>query len=251
MSYRARYYDDSLSNKVICESEVNKDKDRMLGYEYILKNGGKIITGSGGKLFKILDHVQYEDFVKKHYANNRGKMKKLLMEDIPDSFIQRQLNDSRYIARKALEIFSHLVREQGEDAAVSKHVIATNGNITDRLKKDWGINDVWDDIVAPRFERMNRITGTQDYGGWVNRDGKRFFQTNVPLNIAKGFNKKRIDHRHHAMDALVIACATRDHVNLLNNQAALSGGERIGLTSSTSSVRRFGLMTEIIILGAL
>lgn len=220
---RARYYDDSLSNKVICESEVNKDKDRMLGYEYILKNGGKIITGSGGQLFKILDHVQYEDFVKKHYANNRGKMKKLLMEDIPDSFIQRQLNDSRYIARKALEIFSHLVREQGEDAAVSKHVIATNGNITDRLKKDWGINDVWNDIVAPRFERMNRITGTQDYGGWVNRDGKRFFQTNVPLNIAKGFNKKRIDHRHHAMDALVIACATRDHVNLLNNQAALSG----------------------------
>jgi CRISPR-associated endonuclease Csn1 len=44
----------------------------------------------------------------------------------------------------------------------------------------------------------------------------------MPLELQKGFNKKRIDHRHHAMDAIVIACATRDHVNLLNNEAAHS-----------------------------
>ena len=44
----------------------------------------------------------------------------------------------------------------------------------------------------------------------------------VPLEVSKGFKKKRIDHRHHAMDAIVIACATRDHVNLLNNEAAHS-----------------------------
>lgn len=43
----------------------------------------------------------------------------------------------------------------------------------------------------------------------------------MPLELQKGFNKKRIDHRHHAMDAIVIACATRDHVNLLSNEAAL------------------------------
>lgn len=219
---QSRYYDDSLSNKVICESEVNKDKGRMLGYEYILKNGGKIVNGTGGRRYKILDHIQYEEFVKKHYTANYNKMRKLLMDDIPDGFILRQLNDSRYIARKALEILSHLVREQGEETAVSKHIIATNGRITDQLKKDWGLNDVWNNTIAPRFERMNHITGTQDYGGWVSHDGKRFFQTNVPLEISRGFSKKRIDHRHHAMDAIVIACATRDHVNLLNNSAALS-----------------------------
>ena len=44
----------------------------------------------------------------------------------------------------------------------------------------------------------------------------------MPLELQKGFNKKRIDHRHHAMDAIVIACTTRDHVNLLNNEAAMS-----------------------------
>lgn len=44
----------------------------------------------------------------------------------------------------------------------------------------------------------------------------------MPLDMQKGFNKKRIDHRHHAMDAMVIACTTREHVNLLNNEAAMS-----------------------------
>ena len=42
----------------------------------------------------------------------------------------------------------------------------------------------------------------------------------LPLELQKGFNKKRIDHRHHAMDAIVIACANRNIVNYLNNEAA-------------------------------
>ena len=219
---QSRYFDNSISNKVICESEVNKAKGNMLGYEFIQQQGGAIIVGNGGKQHKILDTKQYEDFVKQHYANNRGKLKKLLMDEIPDDFIQRQLNDSRYIARKALEIFSHLVREEGEQEAISKNVVSTNGSITTRLKKDWGMNDVWNDIVGPRFERLNRITKSEAFGSWVNKDGKRYFQTDIPLELSRNFSKKRIDHRHHAMDAIVIACTTKDHVNYLNNSAALS-----------------------------
>ena len=220
---QSRYFDDSLSNKVICESEVNKAKGRMLGYEFITKQGGSIIPGSLGKSFKILDKIQYEGFVKQHYSRNHGKMKKLLMEDIPDAFINRQLNDSRYMAKKALEIFSHLVRERNNDEeAISKNIIATNGSITDRLKKEWGIKDVWNQIITPRFERMNQITGTHNYGEWICKNGKRYFQINIPLSISMGFSKKRIDHRHHAMDAIIIACTTRNHINYLNNSMAAS-----------------------------
>ena len=228
---QSRYFDDSLTNKVICESEVNKEKDRMLAYEFISKKGGSIIKGNFGKDIKILDKKQYEDFVQQHYANNRTKMKKLLMDDIPDGFIQRQLNDSRYMSRKMLSILSCLVREDGEQEAISKHVIPTNGAITDRLKKEWGINNVWNQLIAPRFERLNSISGTQDYGQWVNKNGKKIFQINVPLELSAGFSKKRIDHRHHAMDAIIIACSSRELVNYLNNVAALSSKtkERVDL----------------------
>ncbi|MGL5235403.1 MAG: type II CRISPR RNA-guided endonuclease Cas9, partial [Empedobacter falsenii] len=52
----------------------------------------------------------------------------------------------------------------------------------------------------------------------INTHGKLI--PTVPLELSKGFSKKRIDHRHHALYALVIALATRSHINYLNNTSA-------------------------------
>ncbi len=221
---QSRYFDDSFSNKVICETEVNKLKDRQLGFEFIKNHKGEKVQISQGKTVEILSVEAYEKFVKDHYANNRTKMKKLLMDDIPDDFIERQLNDSRYISKLVKGLLSNIVREKlpngdYEQEAVSKNLISCNGTITDRLKKDWGMNDVWNSIVLPRFQRLNRITG-KDCFTTFTPEGHEI--PAMPLELQKGFNKKRIDHRHHAMDAIVIACTTRDHVNLLNNEAAHS-----------------------------
>lgn len=224
---QSRYFDDSLSNKVICESEVNKLKDNQLGFEFIKNHAGELVPLSFGKAVKLFTVDEYQKFIKDHYASNKGKMKKLLLEDIPDDFIQRQLNDSRYISKLVKGLLSNVVRTKDsngeyEQEAVSKNLISCNGAITDRLKKDWGLNDIWNDIVSPRFERLNKMTETTHFGQWVDKGGKQVFQTSLPLENQKGFNKKRIDHRHHAMDAIVIACATRSHVNYLNNESAQS-----------------------------
>lgn len=221
---QSRYFDDSFSNKVICEAEVNKLKDRQLGYEFIKNHAGEIVQLCQGGTVKIQTVEAYEKFVRDYYANNRTKMKKLLMDDIPDGFIERQMNDSRYISKVVKGLLSNIVREKLENGeyeqeAVSRNLISCNGSITDRLKKDWGMNDVWNHIILPRFQRLNQLTGKNCFTT-VNREGHEI--PNMPLELQKGFNKKRIDHRHHAMDAIVIACATRDHVNLLNNEAAHS-----------------------------
>lgn len=221
---QSRYFDDSFSNKVICEAEVNKLKDRQLGYEFIAEHHGEKVQLSQGEVVEIFSVEAYEKFVKENYANNRVKMKKMLMENIPDDFIERQLNDSRYISKVVKGLLSNIVREKVDEEnyepeAVSKNLISCNGAITDRLKKDWGMNDVWNSIILPRFIRMNQITG-KDCFTTTNAEGHLIPQ--MPLELQKGFNKKRIDHRHHAMDAIVIACTTRDHVNLLNNEAAHS-----------------------------
>ena len=119
-----------------------------------------------------------------------------------------------------------LVRTEDEMEATSKFVVSCTGGITDRLKKDWGLNDVWNSIVYSRFERLNELTKSDAFGRWENKEGKRVFQTSVPLELQRGFNKKRIDHRHHAMDALVIACASRNIINYLNNESANSPKKR-------------------------
>ena len=216
---KSRYFDDSLSNKVICESEVNKLKDKLLGHEFIEEHGGEIVTLNYGRTVKILTADVYEELVNKRYSHNPVKRRKLLMDDIPDEFIQRQLNDSRYISKKIKSLLSNIVRENDEEEDISRNVITCTGAITDRLKKDWGVNNVWNDIVMPRFERLESIKGKKFTT--LNSNGKPI--PDMPLEYQKGFSKKRIDHRHHAMDAIVIACANRNIVNYLNNASACKG----------------------------
>ena len=100
----------------------------------------------------------------------------------------------------------------------SKNIIPCTGKITAALKQDWGLNDVWNDLILPRFERMNNLTQTELFTTYSEKYQKKI--PTVPLEHAKGFQKKRIDHRHHALDALIVACATRSHINYMNNQHA-------------------------------
>lgn len=219
---QSRYFDDSFSNKVICEAEVNKLKDNQLGFEFIKNHPGEKVQLSEGGIVEILSVDAYEKFVKDHYSHNNAKKKKLLLEDIPEEFIARQLNDSRYISKVVKTLLSNIVREKDangeyEQEATSKNLIVCTGNITDKLKKDWGMNDVWNRIILPRFQRLNKLTGKDCF---TTQSAEKHTIPAMPLELKKGFNKKRIDHRHHAMDAIVIACTTRNHVNLLNNEAA-------------------------------
>ena len=224
---QARYFDDSFINKVICESEINNLKDKQLGLEFIKNHGGGTVELNLGQKVKILTEAQYTEFVKENYKNNTSKRNRLLMDEIPEVMISRQMNDTRYISKYISNILSNIVRSnQNDDGINSKNLIPVNGKITTRLKQDWGLNDVWNELILPRFIRMNELTNSTNFTS-TNTNGKLI--PTVPLELSKGFQKKRIDHRHHAMDALVIACATKEHVNLLNNQSANAKNERIDL----------------------
>jgi CRISPR-associated endonuclease Csn1 len=220
---QSRLFDDSLSNKVICESEVNEIKSNMTAFEFILKNEDRIITLTGGKTVKIFTKEAYNQHITSYYSKNKNKQKRLLSEEIPEKFIERQLNDTKYISKIVKNLLSKIVREDDEQEVTSKHIVSLNGSITSKMKQDWGLNDVWNNIITPRFERLNAITNSNDFGrielkkDEFGNTGKQVFQTTVPDAIAKGFSKKRIDHRHHALDALVIACVNRTHINYLNN----------------------------------
>ncbi len=217
---QSRYFDDSLSNKVICESAVNKLKDRCLGLEFIKKHAGEKVECGLGNVVEIFAEEKYKDFVQEHYKNNNAKRKKLLLEEIPDKMIERQLNDTRYISKFVSQLLSNIVREDnGDDGINSKNLIPGNGKITSTLKQDWGLNDVWNSLILPRFERMNELTQTDKF---TSKNTEGHIIPMIPMELAKGFQKKRIDHRHHALDALVIACMKREHVQYLNNENAKS-----------------------------
>ena len=218
---QSRYFDDSMNNKVICEAEVNQLKDRMLGLEFIKKHGGEKVTLSGDNIVLIKTEEAYREHVSNCFGRNPRKKEILLLEDIPETFIARQLNDSRYISKLVKKLLSNIVREYNvqsdelEKEDTSKNVIVCTGKTTDYLKHDWDVNEVWNRIILPRFERMNELYQTNEFTAQTD-EGHTI--PRMPLNNQK---KKRIDHRHHAMDAIVIACTTRNHVSLLSNEASL------------------------------
>lgn len=188
---QSRLFDDSFSNKTLEVRDINIEKGNMTAYDYV---AGKYDE-------KYL--VDYESRVEELFAQkviSRTKRNNLLMkeEDIPSDFLERDLRDSQYIARKAREILEELV----------PFVVTTTGAVTSRLREDWQLVNIMQEL---NWDKYNALGLTERY---TDKNG----------NIVKRIKDwtKRNDHRHHAMDALTIAFTKRSIVQYLSNLNARS-----------------------------
>lgn len=215
---RATITNDSLNNKVVCEREINKEKSHLTGRAFVSSYQEKeIYTVAHGNV-KVISEENYVSLVKTQFKDSKRLI--LLAKEVPKGFTESQLNNSKYIARKAMELLSHVVREEGEVEFRSKNVLPVSGAVTDRLKKEWKVNQIWTALMAPRFERLNKIHNTEDFGSYsISKSGHQYFDINTKNILEKNdkFDLKRLDHRHHALDALVIALCTENHVQYFNN----------------------------------
>lgn len=188
---QARLFDDSMSNKTIEARQANIEKGSATAYDYVLGKYGK----QGAE-----DYKQRVDKMLEDGKISKTKQKKLLMreQDIPEGFIDRDLRDSQYIARKAREILESMVRT----------VVATTGSVTDRLREDWQLVDVMKELNWDKYDRLGLTETITDHDGRQIRRIKDW--------------TKRNDHRHHAMDALTIAFTRHSFIQYLNNMNARS-----------------------------
>ena len=188
---QSRLFDDSFSNKTIESRSVNIEKNNETAFDYI--SAKKDENGLKEYLNRIEDLYRAFKISKTKY--NKLKMKGI---DIPDDFINRDLRDTQYIAKKAKTILEELVKD----------VVSTSGMITDRLREDWQLIDVMQELNWNKYDTLG-LTETI-----VNRDGHK-------IKRIKDWTKRN-DHRHHAMDALTIAFTKRSHIQYLNNLNARS-----------------------------
>ena len=183
---QSKLFDDSFSNKTLETRDVNLRKGNMTAYDYVAQYGN---------LDEYLSRIKYLD-----KDGTKSKYKKLLMkeDEIPSDFINRDLRDSQYIARKAKELLYDITRV----------VVSTTGSITDRLREDWQLVDTMKELNWDKYDKLGLTTE------YKNRDGQ---------TIRKITDwTKRNDHRHHAMDALTIAFTKPSHIQYLNNLNARS-----------------------------
>jgi CRISPR-associated endonuclease Csn1 len=219
---RAKMKNDSFNNLVISEWGVNKAKDKRLAANFIIECNGKCKYGN--TQYILFTYEEYEAYCKNVFKSQKGKLKNLLATEVPEDFVERQLNDTRYIGKKLAELLTPIAKNKSG-------IIFTGGSITFELKNNWGLNKVWKKIILSRFERLEEITGNK----YIIHDKDEFGNPVIHFNVKENpeLDTKRIDHRHHALDALIIAATTREHIRYLNTLNAADTDDEI------KKIRRF------------
>lgn len=159
--------DDSMANKVLCLREANRAKRDRSPYDAFNSNP------KTGKY-----QYDYSSILLRAEAlppNKRWRFHADAMERFADEkeFLDRQLNETKYLSRIARTYLAHLYNEKAEGRL---RVRAIPGKLTAMLRGKWGLNGLLRD--------HNRAGDDTDNG---------------PAR------KNRDDHRHHAIDAFVVA----------------------------------------------
>jgi len=202
---KALLFDDSQTNKVLVHRSCNKNKTNTTAYDYIASKGEDVLNAylvrvdnwykSGiigyGKMQRLkMSYIEYTE---------RKKLKKETEADkkLWENFIDRQLRESSYISRKAVEILKQ----------ICTYVHTTEGSVTAKLRNLWGWDDVLMNLQLPKYKELKQTKLKE----WTSEHGKHKHQKEIVSNWTK-----RDDHRHHAIDALVIACTKQGFIQRIN-----------------------------------
>ncbi len=185
---RSILFDDSMTNKACSCSHCNKEKNNRTAYDYM----------SGKSEADFNRYVANIDTLLKEKKISRTKHDRFMMSqsEIPQDFLDRDLRQSQYIAKKAREILFEVCR----------NVYATSGSVTDFLRHTWGYDNILHNLNIKRYEQADLVEEVS-----YEHEG----QTHKELRIKDW--SKRLDHRHHAVDALVIALTRQGYIQRLSN----------------------------------
>ena len=185
-------YDDSYGNKTCACRRCNKEKGNRTALEYIRAKGWEAEYME--RINGLLD--------KKAISYSKHQRLRWMKEDIPSDFLERQLRLTQYISRQAMAILQQGIRR----------VSASEGGVTARLRSLWGYDDILHTLNLDRYDSMGETER-------VSREG----ETTEKLRI-KDWSKRK-DHRHHAIDALVVASTRQGYIQRLNRVSSESERE--------------------------
>ena len=185
-------YDDSYGNKTCACRRCNKEKGNRTALEYIRAKGWEA---------EYMDRIN-ERLKEKKISYSKYQRLRWLKEDIPSDFLERQLRLTQYISRQAMAILQQGIRR----------VSASEGGVTARLRSLWGYDDILHTLNLDRYDSMGETER-------VSREG----ETTEKLRV-KDWSKRK-DHRHHAIDALVVASTRQGYIQRLNRVSSESERE--------------------------
>jgi len=197
------------SELVLAHASCNSEKGDRIPYRVWGDNPGRWAHIVGVS-------KRFEELGKKNYSKNRPlalayyrKAKLLTLMDyetevMTDSsiadFADRQLHQTHWIAKAAIDMMKSL----------TPNVFASKGMFTAKLRHSWHLNTV---IPEVRFEEgldvldiEKREINSETFATYRNHwEGKQC----EPEARTDRIIEKRIDHRHHLIDALIVSLTSR------------------------------------------
>ena len=115
---------------------------------------------------------------------------------------------------------------------VCHNVYGSSGEVTSYLRRIWGYDEILHSLDLPRY-REGGMTAEVSY--------EHRGQTHTEERIKDW--SKRLDHRHHAIDALTIACTRQSVIQRLNNLSSMTAvaGEAMSLDKWTLAQPHFSV----------
>ena len=188
----SRSQDNGLNNKVLCFVKANRNKGNQTPKEWL---GEKSTVFQ--ELEQRLGHLERGDLVEDYFTKkDYGRKWENLHRDAQDreAFANSQLTDTGYATRQVTKWLRDVFFEGEKDGV--RRVFTTKGSYTAILRRDWGL-----------FQRLRNRKSGEDLTT-ADQDEQR-----------KADEKDRSDHRHHAIDAVVIAMTGPERIQDLARHA--------------------------------
>lgn len=185
---KSRLFDDSFANKVCACRKCNAAKGNRTAFDFMKTQSEELFDA----------YVKRVDSYFREHRISKAKHDHLLMplDGVPSDFIERQLRQTQYISKKSIEMLKQVCRD----------VYATSGSVTDFIRHLWGYDEILHQLNFERY-KLGCLTEIKefDHKGQVHEEERIKDWT------------KRLDHRHHAIDALVIAMTKQSIIQRLNH----------------------------------
>lgn len=193
---RSKFPDNSFANKVIAHRSCNH---RKLGR-------------TPSEAFGAEDTVWEQILARVAKWRNTEKLQRFRIADGKefetdgeDTFAARRLNDTRYVSKLAARYVACLYggRDARQlDGSNRRVVFASSGMLTALLRREWKLESILEEAA--------------------------------PATTSRKMGKQRTDHRHHSVDAIVIALSSNAMVGRVSAAAAAAGYG--GARTSSSSI---------------
>lgn len=199
---------DTYNNLCLVNSNDNLNKGDRYAYEYFAE------TKTPEEIREILKNARSRTPDKSWRFEADAREKYEESGDKEES--TRYLTDTRYVAKMAARYLRAIVDCPDCDEVMDNRILAVKGGQTAELRKRWNLQGLEYDLMGlniPRYIDCAPYWRELDTGEIIDGEQKPDIDGNWKFyNCVKNPEwspKPRIDHRHHAMDAITVACANR------------------------------------------